>query len=134
MVAAACPNTGAATGIIMSGLDAEVINLFLREFSAQLAPDVHAVLIWDGASYHTTNSLVVPENVTLVQLPPYSPELNPIENLWHYLRSHYWSNRSYADTEALQEAAATSLVIVGTDTERMKTVCSAPYVAGLGSA
>ena len=62
---------------------------------AALAPGVHAVLLWDGAGYHTGGDLVVPANVSLIRLPPYSPELNPVENLWHYLRSHHWSNRVY---------------------------------------
>jgi len=115
----------------MPSLDTDVINLFLQEFSRPLAPNVQAVLIWDGAAFHTSKSRVVPENVTLLRLPPYSPELNPIENLWHYLRSHYWSNRSYPDWDALKEAAVAGLVTVGTDAERIKTVCAAPYIAGL---
>ena len=44
---------------------------------------MHAVLIWDGAGFHTGEDVVVPSNVSLIQLPPYSPELNPVENLWH---------------------------------------------------
>lgn len=128
VIAAACPATGAAAGIIMPHLDTDVINLFLAEFSRQLAPDVQAVLIWDGAGYHTAGALEVPANVSLIRLPPYSPELNPIENLWHYLRSHYWSNRVYEDWEALKEAAAAGMVAVGTDAERIKSVCSAPYL------
>ena len=47
---------------------------------------MHAVLIWDGAGFDTGEDVVVPSNVSLIQLPPYSPELNPVENLWHYLR------------------------------------------------
>jgi hypothetical protein len=130
VVAAACPASGAATGIIMPHLDTDVINLLLGEFSRQLAPDVHAVLIWDGAGFHTSGALAVPADVTLVGLPPYSPELNPVENLWHYLRSHHWSNRTYEDWEALKVAAAEGLLAVGTDAERIKTVCAAPYISG----
>ena len=128
MIAAACPGTGAATGIPMPGLDTDVINLFLGEFSRQLAPDVHAAMIWDGAGFHTSKAPEVPANVTLIRLPPYSPELNPIEDLWHYLRAHDWSNRSYEDWEALKEAAAAGLLAVGTDPERIKTDCAAPYL------
>ena len=112
----------------MPYLDTDVINLFLGEFSRQLAPDVQAVLIWDGAGFHTAKALVVPANVSLIRLPPYSPELNPIENLWHYLRSHYWSNRVYEDWEALREAAVAGMVAVGTDADRIKSVCAAPYL------
>src|SRR5262249_16378338 len=46
-------------------------------------------------SWHTAGSLVMPANVTALRLPPYSPELNPVERLWHYLREHHWSNRVY---------------------------------------
>jgi hypothetical protein len=134
VIAAACPATGAATGIIMPDLDTQVINLFLSEFSAQLSPDVHAVLIWDGAGFHTSGSVEVPNNVTLLRLPAYSPELNPIENLWHYLRAHYWSNRTYSDWEALKEAAVTGMLAVGTDRRRIQSVCSAPYLGERGRA
>ena len=134
MIAAAGPATGAAAGIIRPHLDTDTINVFLGEFSRPLAPEVHAVLIWDNAGFHTSRSQEVPENVTLIGLPPYSPELNPIENLWHYLRSHYWSNRSSKDWEALMEAAVAGLLAVGTDAERIKTVCAAPYIEGWESA
>ena len=112
----------------MPSLDTWSINAFLREFSRQLAPDVQAVLIWDGAGFHTSGSLEVPANVSPIRLPPYSPELNPIENLWHYLRSHYRSNRFDPDWDALMEAAATGPVAVGTDADLIKTVCAAPYL------
>ncbi len=128
VIAAACPATGGAAGIVMPHLDTATINLFLAEFSRQLARDVQAVLIWDGAGFHTSGSLEVPGNVSLLRLPPYSPELNPIENLWHYLRSHYWSNREYPDWEALKGAACEALLAVGTDAERVKSVCAAPYL------
>lgn len=128
VIAAACPATGAATGIIMPHLDTPTIDAFLEQLSARLAPDAHAVLIWDGAGFHTSGDLEVPANVSLIRLPPYSPELNPIENLWHYLRSHYWSNRIYEDWEALKEAACSALVAVGTDAERIRSVCAAPYL------
>ena len=129
VIAAACPASGSAAGIIMPCLDTETINVFLGEFSRQLAPDVQAVLIWDGAGFHTAKALEVPANVSLVRLPPYSPELNPIENLWHYLRSHYWSNRFYPDWDALMEAAISGMVAVGTDADLIKAVCAAPYLA-----
>ena len=90
---------------------------------------MHAVLIWDGAGFHTSEDVVVPSNVSLIQLPPYSPELNPVENLWHYLRAHHWSNRSYRDYDALQEEAVRSLCAVREDTETIKTVCNPRYIS-----
>ena len=128
VIAAACPASGVAAAIIMPHLDTPTINLFLEEFSRQLASDVQAVLIWDNAGFHISGALLVPPNVSVIQLPPYSPELNPIENLWHYLRRHDWSNRVYEDWEALKGAAVEAMVAVGTDAGRIKSVCAAPYL------
>jgi transposase len=128
VLAAVCAATGTVSALIMPELNTGVVNLFLEQFSRELPAGVHAVLIWDGAGFHTGAELVVPSNVSLIQLPPYSPELNPVENLWHYLRAHHWSNRRYQDYNELQEEAARSLCAVCEDTETVKSVCNAPYL------
>jgi transposase len=128
VLAAVCAATGAVSALIMPEMNIEVINLFLEQFSRELPAGVHAVMIWDGAGFHTGGDLVVPSNVSLIQLPPYSPELNPVENLWHYLRSHHWSNRRYRDYDELQDEAVRSLCAVREDIETIKTVCNAPYL------
>jgi putative transposase len=130
VLAAVCAATGAMSAAIMPELNTAVVNLFLEQFARELPAAVHAVLIWDGAGFHTGEGLVVPANVSLIQLPPYSPELNPVENLWHYLRAHHWSNRPYRDYDALQEEAVRSLCAVREETETIKTVCNAPYISG----
>ena len=89
-------------------ISVEIINLFLEQFAKEIPDDVHVVMVWDQAGFHTGKALKVPRDITIVPLPPYSPELNPMENLWHYLRSHYWSNRAFADYEALVDAAQTA--------------------------
>jgi transposase len=128
VLTAACPGTGQSIGLISPTLNAKVINLFLAQMSRELAPDVHAVLIWDGAGFHTAGEVKLPANITLLKLPPYSPELNPIENLWHYLRSHHWSNRFYRDYDELFDAATQAWRVVCLNDELIKTVCSAPYL------
>ena len=125
---AVCAATGAASALIMPGLNTEVVNLSLDPFSRELPAGVHAVLIWDGAGFHIGKGLVVPGNVSLIRLPPYSPELNPVENLWHYLRSHHWSNREYEGYKALEEEAIRSVRGVCQDVEKLKTICDADYV------
>lgn len=75
ILGAVCPETGHAEGLLSPQLNTKVINIFLEHFSRTIPEEEHAVMIWDGAGFHTSGSLVVPENVTLVQLPPYSPEL-----------------------------------------------------------
>lgn len=128
VLAAVCAATGAMSALIMPALNTEVVNLFLEQFARELPTGVHAVLIWDGAGFHTGLDVMVPSNVSLIQLPPYSPELNPVENLWHYLRAHHWSNRPYRDYDELQEEAVRSLCAARQDTETIKTVCNAPYI------
>jgi transposase len=127
VIGAACPQTGQAEAIIAPYLDTTIINQFLEQFSHALAPDVQAVLVWDGAGYHRAQALVVPANVTLISLPAYSPELNPIENLWHYLKSHHWSNRAYADYDELFNAAEHAWRVVCLQTTNIQTICAAPY-------
>jgi transposase len=128
VLVAVCAGTGATSALIMPAINAEVINLFLEQFSREVPVGVHAVLIWDGAGWHTGGEVVVPENVSLIVLPPYSPELNPVENLWHYLRSHHWSNRVYRDYSELESEAIRSLGVVCQDAENLKTICNAEYV------
>ena len=112
----------------MPELNAGVLNLFLEQLSGALPAGVHAVLIWDGAGYHTSKDLKVPSNISLILLPPYSPELNPVENLWHYLRAHHWSNRAYQDYDELESEAAESLCTVCLDRDKVKSICNAEYV------
>jgi transposase len=128
VLGAVCPETGHAEGLLSPRLNTAVVSIFLREFSQTLAVAAHAVMIWDGAGFHTSKSLRMPANITVVQLPPYSPELNPMENLWHYLKSHYWSNRACADYGELEEAAVDAWQAAVLKPELMKTVCSAPYL------
>ena len=128
VLVAVCAGTGAASALIMPEINTAVVNLFLEQFARELPAGVHAVLIWDGAGWHTGGDLVVPGNVSLILLPPYSPELNPVENLWHYLRSHHWSNRRYRDYAALQEEAVRSLNAVCRDKVTVKSICNAPYI------
>ena len=126
---AVCAATGEASALIMPALNTEVVNLFLEQLSRDLPTGVHAVLIWDGAGFHSGKDLVVPGNVSLIRLPPYSPELNPVENLWHYLRSHHWSNREYMGYEELEQEAVRSVRGVCQDLEKLKTICNAEYVS-----
>jgi transposase len=129
---AVCPETGDACGLIAPHVNTAVMNLFLEQFSRELAGDVQGVMILDRAGYHTAKALAPPDNVSLIHLPPYSPELNPTENLWHYLRSHHWSNRTYEDYATLHEAALAGWRVVCLDADKIKSVCAAPYLQSRG--
>lgn len=133
VLGAVCPETGHAEGLLSPCLNTKIVNTFLEQFSQTIAEQEHAVMIWDGAGFHNSGALRVPDNVTLLQIPAYSPELNPIENLWHYLKSHFWSNRAYADYDDLEQAAMNAWQRAVLNSELMKTVCAAPYLKGASS-
>jgi transposase len=85
--------------------DTEAMQLHLNEISRTVARGAHAVLLLDRAGWHTTGNLDVPKNMTLIFLPSRAPELNPVENVWQYLRSNWLSNRVFETYEAIIEAA-----------------------------
>lgn len=133
VLGAVCPETGHAEGLLSPCLNTQIVNTFLEQFSQTIGQQEHAVMIWDGAGFHVSRALRVPDNVTLLRLPAYSPELNPIENLWHYLKSHFWSNRAYDDYDALEQAAITAWHKAVLNPELMTTVCATPYLKGATS-
>ena len=82
-----------------------MMNLHLIEISTTVTAGAHAVLIVDGAGWHQTgDKLRVPDNITLLHLPPYSPELNPVENVWAYLRGNKLSNRVFDTYDDIVDA------------------------------
>ena len=93
LFAAVEPATGTEVALVLPTVSTAAMTRFLAELSAQIAPDAHAVLVLDQAGWHGARALVVPDNITLVPLPPYSPELNPEERLWLYLRKRYITHR-----------------------------------------
>lgn len=100
---AICPRKGKGAGLVMPWCDTAAMNAHLAEISVMVAPGAHALLILDQAGWHLSKALVVPENITLLPLPPRSPELNPVENIWQYIRENWLSNRvftSYDDIVA----------------------------------
>jgi transposase len=100
------PATGDSAALLLPYVNTECMNLFLKVLSETLGPDEHAVLVMDNAGWHHSKRLEMPENITPLFLPPYSPELNSIERLWAYLKSHFLSNRAYADYQALLDAGS----------------------------
>ena len=101
---AVCPERDTGVALVLPSASAENMNLFLAELASQVPPRTHAVVLIDNAGWHVADDLVVPANLTLVPLPPYSPELNAIERVWQYLRDRYLSGRLFTSAEAIVEA------------------------------
>ena len=88
----------------MPNVSLKAMNQHLAEISANVSPGAVALLILDGAGWHSSPRLVVPDNIVLLPLPPYAPELNPTENIWEYLRANALSNRVWNTYEAIVAA------------------------------
>ena len=100
---------------------------FLDGFSKTLAADEHAVMGMDQAGWHTAHALAVPDNVTLVRLPPYSPELNPVERVWLFLRERHLSHRLLAGYDAIVDALCHAWNQLAP--ERLSTLTNYPYIS-----
>jgi transposase len=81
------------------------MQVHLDEISRRVAPGAQAILIMDRAGWHTTNALAIPKNITPILLPSYSPELNPVENIWQYLRANWLSNSVFETYDAIIDVA-----------------------------
>jgi transposase len=102
---AVCPQRCVGAAIIMPGVNSEAMAEHLREISSQVASGAHAVLLLDGAGWHQAGErLPVPDNISLLPLPAYSPELNPVENVWEFLRGNFLSHRIWNSYAAILEA------------------------------
>jgi hypothetical protein len=102
---AICPARGTGAALALPFANTEAMQLHLDEISRTVAKGAHAVLLADRAGWHTTKALVVPKNITLILLPSRAPELNPVENIWQYLRQNWLSNRVFETYDAIVKAA-----------------------------
>ena len=102
---AICPARGVGAALALPYADADMMQLHLDEISRNVADGAHAVLILDRAGWHTTGKLDVPDNITPIFLPSRAPELNPVENVWQYLRQNWLSNTVFENYDAIIDAA-----------------------------
>ena len=102
---AICPGKGKGAALVMPVANTHAMQAHLWEISRTVAAGAHAVLLLDRAGWHTTGELTMPDNLTLLLLPPRAPELNPLENLWQFLRQTYLSNRVFETYQDILNAA-----------------------------
>jgi transposase len=126
---AACrPGTDEAFALALPEATAASMAVFLAQFARELGPGVHAALVLDRAGWHVARRLAVPENVTLIPLPAYSPELNPVERVWLYLRERFLSHRVLDGYAAVLEAACRAWNALAAETGRLASLTAYPYL------
>jgi hypothetical protein len=131
--AAAEPGTDNAFALVLPEVSTVAMQRFLDAFARTIAPDEHVAMVLDQAGWHGAKALKIPENITLVPLPAYAPELNPIERLWLYLKERFLSHRLLDDYDAILDAACTAWNRLTAEAGRIASLCSYPWITAVNS-
>jgi len=124
---AVSPLDGQFDTLILPRADTACMQLFLDEVAQRHSED-NIVMVLDGAGWHTTDKLAAPSNMRLLLLPPYSPELNPVEHLWDELREKYFHNRVFSSLADVEQHLFETLVAFERSTERIRSICAWPWI------
>jgi DDE superfamily endonuclease len=124
--------TDDAFALVLPWADTAMMTLFLGAFSRSLPAGIHAVLVLDKAGWHVTRRLELPANVSLVHLPSYSPELNPAERVWLYLKERFLSHRVFPDEAAIVDACAKAWNELTAEAGRIASLTDYDYIRQVG--
>ena len=120
---AVCPATGATEALICPIMNMDAMREHLALISKRTGRSRHAVLIVDGASWHQPYLAKEFDNITMLKLPPYSPELNPMEQVWQWLRQHELANKCFKNYEDIVTQCSQAWNTFIEDTARVKKLC-----------
>ena len=124
------PHNGQAVPVAASrspAVNTSVFALFLEEVS-QRHPDEFVIMFVDGAGWHTTKELMLPKNLSLAFLPPYSPELNPAEHLWDCIRENWFQNKTFNSLDAVEDTLVEALVSLENDQSRVQSLTGFSWI------
>jgi transposase len=124
---AVAPQSGKMVSLIFPTSNAEIMTIFLKQVSQQF-PDFFIVMQVDGAGWHRSHTVQVPENTRLLFQPPYSPELNPVEHIWDDIREKYVNNCQFSSLDALQERLCTALNALSSNTNYIRSMTYFPHI------
>jgi transposase len=113
---------------VLPYVNTEAMQVFLDNFAKTIAQDEHVAMVLDQAGWHGASALRVPANITLVPLPPYAPELNPVERVWEYLKERSLSLRLLNDYDAIADAASNAWNRLCAETGRIASLSSYPWI------
>lgn len=105
------------------------MRLHLQQIAAITEPDRHAVVIMDGAGWHTDDIAAEFDNVSIIKLPPYSPELNSIEQVWSWMRQHCLANRVFTNYEDIVDSVCKAWNTFTESAERVTKTCSRKWAS-----
>jgi putative transposase len=120
------PETGDSFTLEIPYVNTNCMNVFLEEMSKEYA-DEKIILVMDGAGWHKSKNLQVPDNIEIILLPPYSPELNPVERFWQHIKQNTIRNKIYKTLGTLKDEVAKFLNKI--TPQEITTICSASYMS-----
>ena len=124
---AVAPHSGESVSLILPYANTYCMEIFLRELSDQF-PDSMNIIQLDGASFYKGHQMKIPSNIKLLFQPPYSPQVNPIENLWDYIKENYYRNRSFESMHALEDDLCSVFSKIQANTKRLSSITSFPWI------
>ena len=125
LYSAANPKTGEEFTLLLPNVNINCMNIFLNEFAKTIGQR-RVLIIMDGAGWHKSDKLKYPKNIRIIIQPPYSPELNPIEKLWQYIKDHTIKNRVYKTLPELENKVCKFVRTL--NSEIIKSVCGVSYI------
>lgn len=128
--AAVSPHDGVTDSLVLPWVNAETMSMFLAEV-AQRHRDEFILMVMDQAGWHIAGELAVPQNMRLVFLPPYSPELNPAEHLWKALRENCFANHVFADLDQVEAVLADGLAAMEADPARTQSMTGFDWITSM---
>jgi transposase len=128
--AAVSPHDGVLDTLVLPAVNTEAMSVFLAEV-AQRHPNELIVMVLDGAGWHKAKRLPIPANMRLVSLPPWSPQLNPVEHIWDEIREKCFSNRVFASLSAVDEQLVKALLTLETDPSQVASLTGFPWITNI---
>jgi hypothetical protein len=130
---AVCPARATTAALVMPRADTSAMNAHLVEIAKAVAPGAHAVLVMDGAGWHGSSALRIPDNITIVMLPPYAPELNPVENIWAYLRANRLAITVFDTYDDIVDRCCDAWNAFANDPERVRSIATRKYAEAVNA-
>ena len=124
---AVSPHDGTLDSLVLPVVTAETMSIFLEEV-ARRHPEEFILMFLDGAGWHRANDLTVPENMRLEALPPYSPQLNPVEHIWDEIREKWFANEVFNSLDAVEDRLVEALVALENDRELVASTTGFDWV------
>ncbi|MDY6843773.1 MAG: IS630 family transposase [Thermodesulfobacteriota bacterium] len=128
--AAVSPHDGVMDSLILPEVNAQAMSIFLAEVSKR-HPDEFILMIMDQAAWHRAATLIIPENIKLVWQPPYSPQCNPVENIWDEIREKWFPNLVFKSLDDVENTLVEALVTLENDKERTQSITGFKWIISI---